>query len=167
MTFLLVSFFWFFVSIVLHVLANKMRLVLSVSRKLLMGVFVLGLVGYIVTIQSPPTHIESALSLPLTGIFLYIALTLAYGSITASPSLGDESPTSKIVLLLFRKGPQTEKQIFSEFTHHEVLGKRIRNLLQTKWVTNNKGVLKATKQGRLIGKIFLLYRNVLGISEGG
>ncbi len=81
--------------------------------------------------------------------------------------LGNESPTTKILIGLRHNGSLTEKQILSLFTYDEVIGKRIDELIQSKWIGKYNDTFFVTKRGKHIASFFTLYRRLLGLSEGG
>lgn len=161
------SLIWVSGTVLVHIVLSKVRLILGWSRLAVLGVFIVGLVGCVLTTVWYLPRASSSLPLPLTGIFLYIFCSLAYLAITGSPTLGDESPTTKILLGLRRKGPLTQKQIFSLFTYREVIGKRMNDLLESQWIQKKGNALVATRRGRLIASFFTSYRRILGLSEGG
>lgn len=160
MTWLLTSLAWFTLTAVCHIFLHKFRLILGLSWGAILGIFILGFIGCLVTIMQLPTPF------PLTGMLLYTALTLAFAALTASPSLGDESPMTKVLSLLLQ-GPQTEKQLVSVLTDDEIFGKRIRDLIRSAWIKREGNFIRLTARGRQIAHIFMLYRKLLGLSEGG
>lgn len=167
MIYILSAFSWLSLSIALHIIVHKLRLIIGISRIAILSVFIVGLVGCIISNNWLMAHVISGIFLPYTSIALYISLSCAYLSITGSPTLGDESPTTKILIRLFRHGPQAEKQIFSLFTYEEVIGKRIHDLIQSKWIRKRGNRFIVTKRGKQIASFFLAYRRLLRLSEGG
>lgn len=167
MEYLIIAFGWFLMSIAVHILLNKLRLFIGIPNFFLLGIFVVGLVGCLMSILwfVPPDR--SILSLPATSILLYCSLSLAWAALTASPTLGDESPTTTILMRLLCAGPQTEAQLMRIFTYEDVVGERINNLIRIGWVKKRGRSLIATKQGNLVATVFFAYRRILGLSEGG
>ncbi len=167
MAYFLSAFFWLSLSIVMHIIFSKLRVILGVSRIAILGVFIVGLIGHSITTLWLTTYAAPTVSLPYTSTALFVAFSCAYLSITGSPSLGDKSPTTKIIIQLFRHGPQTEKQILSLFTYEEVIGKRINDLIQNKCVRKKGKMFIVTKRGSQIASFFIAYRRLLRLSEGG
>lgn len=167
MTNILSAIAWLVVSAVLHILINKLRLILPISRVVILLVFFLGSTGNIITNIWLLKHVPSSIPLPLVSIALNIALALAYISITGSPSLGDESPSSKIVLSLLRNGPQTEKQLLKIFSDEEVIGKRLTDLISSRCLYEKRGMLIVALRGEIIARIFIAFRGILRLTQGG
>lgn len=167
MIYIISSLVWALGAAVADILLNKVRLLLGWSRLAVLWVFIVGAVGCVLTTVWYIDPVSSSIPLPLTGIFLYIFCSVAYLTMTGTPSLGDESPTTTIVLVLRRKGRLTEKQIFSLFTYQDAIGKRVNDLLDGQWIQKKGNALVATWRGRLIASFFTSYRRILGLSEGG
>jgi len=166
MTHIVVAIGWLAISILTHFLLNKLRLYVGISRSALLGVFIVGCIGCVATYIWYLPYIQSANPLPLTGICLYIALSLAYMSITASPTLGDQSPSCKIIMHLIDR-PSTKKQLISLFTVETIIGKRISDLIDSKCMIKRKHEFVITKRGKYLAEILSLYRKLLNLSEGG
>lgn len=167
MEYLRSTFFWLGVSILMHIIINKLRIILGISRFGTLCVFIVGLVGSIFTTLWLLGHVVSGISLPYTSVMLYVFCSLAYLSIAGAPILGNESPTTKVLIGLRRKGPLSKKQILSLFTYDEVIGKRINDLIQSQWIERKGNRVIVTKRGAHIVSFFLVYRKLLRLSEGG
>ncbi|OGG04289.1 hypothetical protein A2Z33_04020 [Candidatus Gottesmanbacteria bacterium RBG_16_52_11] len=105
--------------------------------------------------------------LPLTGIAIYGFAAFSYVSFSASPFLGDESPSSVIVLLAREKGSMTLDDVLSEFPDRSIVDKRIADLISTGWIKRTRKGLVATGTGRIIAAAFGTYRRLLGLGETG
>lgn len=167
MIFLFFSVLWFIVAAVIHILINKARYLVSVPRSYALLVFVIGGIACAVSEFILALTNNDQIRLPITSMLLYVTCSVSYISITASPTLGDQSPSSKIVLSLLHKGSQNEKQILVLFTEEEVLGKRLKDLVDSGCVEKKKTKYFVTKRGMLLASVFINYRKLLGISEGG
>lgn len=164
MIYIYVSLLWFVVSVGIHILLNKFRLFLKIPWGVPLIVFIVGLAGCTITTLWLRSVGGIVPSLPLTGVALYVAAVGAYGAVSASPSLGDESPSSKVVLHLLRRGALTEKNIFALFTRQDLITKRLRDLISSGWVREEKGMLMVTPVGMRFAKFFLWLRRVLGMA---
>lgn len=167
MTYLFSFFCWLGASIITHIILNKLRVVLGISRFAALGVFIVGLVGVIMTTLWLSEQGMTGFALPYTSVALYVFCSLAYLSIAGAPILGNESPTTKILMGLRSRGPLTKKQILTLFTYDEVIGKRINELIQSKWISKHRNTFFATKRGTTIASFFIAYRRLLGLSDGG
>lgn len=167
MIYLLSAFIWLSASIALHIVINKIRLIVGIPLVVTLCVFFIGLIGCTLTNMWILSLGVSRIALPYTSIALYLFCSLAYLSIAGAPILGYESPTTKILIGLRRKGPLTEKQILSLFTYDEVIGKRINGLIQSKWIAEYNNTFSVTKRGNHIASFFIAYRRLLRLSKGG
>lgn len=167
MAYIFSSFFWLGISIAAHVAINKFRILLGISLVSTLSVFLMGLVGSVVTTMWLLGQAHAGFSLPYTSILLYVFCSLAYLSIAGGPMLGGESPTTKILTSLRRRGTLTKEQIFSLFTYDEVMGKRIESLIQSQWILKKNTIYFVTKRGKTIASFFIAYRRLLGLSQGG
>lgn len=161
------SFAWFLCAVLVHIALSKMRLILGFSISGVLGAFVVGLVGCIITTVWLLHWTLSSNPLPLTGVSLYVFCSLAYLSIAGAPMLGDESPTTKILIGLRNKGSLTKRQILSLFTYDEVIGKRINALCRDRWIQKKGNAFIVTPKGKYFASFFMAYRRLLGLSIGG
>lgn len=152
MTYLYISLLWFVSTVILHIALSKFRMIFRIPWGVPLGAFILGIVSFTITTPS------------ILGVTLYIALTAAYVAVSASPSLGDESPSSKIVLELIKKGALSQKQIVTLFNREDLISKRLRDLISSGWVQEDMGVLIVTPVGKRFTRIFLWLRNILGLA---
>jgi len=105
--------------------------------------------------------------IPVSASVLYILLYFAYIIYSVSPYLGQEGPTSRI-LMLFRKHQKlTEQQLIAAFTDKEIIFDRIDDLVRSKCVTKRGTYILLSPVGSIIARGILKYRTVLGIQRGG
>lgn len=155
---------WLLLSIILHIFIVKLRFILKISPLKAVLVFFVGLIGCLVTnlfILNP-----SEVSLPYSSILLFISLAAAYAGITGSPSLGDQSPTTSMLLYLQKK-PAKRQELLLHFKTTDVLAKRMEDFVGMGFIEKKKGRYFLTSKGKQMAKIFKLYRQILGLSEGG
>lgn len=139
---------------------------MGLSRSKVLSVLVLGFIGCVITTIWLTTNDSTAVSLPMTSILLYCTCALAYAGITASPTLGDQSPTTQLLLYL-RNGPKTKKQLFLYLVKHDVITKRINDLTDSKCITKSGSMIRLTQRGKQLAGALIIYRRVLKLTEGG
>ena len=100
-------------------------------------------------------------SIPVTSSILYILLVFDYLAFFASPYLGDESPSSKIFLLVRKKKTATFAQIINTFSNQELISKRIDDLVRSKLVEKSGNQIVISDRGKTFLKIMNLYRKLL------
>lgn len=167
MIYLFSAFSWLGGSIFLHIIINKFRDMLGISRFGALGVFIVGFVGSAITAVWLSGQVISGISLPWTSMALYVFCSLAYLTIAGAPILGDESPTTKILIGLRNHGPLTGKQLLSLCTYDEVIGQRIKGLYASRWIQKKGNTIVVTARGKRFAAFIAFYRKVLGLSEGG
>lgn len=167
MKYILVSFSFLIICIAVHIIFNKIHKLIGIPRFFLYGIFATGFIGCSITNISLIQAGSIQMSLPLTSIFLFGSMSLAYLSLVESPSLEDQSPTTKLLIAFLRKGSQTEKQLIKLFKFDEIIKKRINDLSMARFIEKNGNTLVLTQKGMFVAQFFLLYRKLLGLSEGG
>lgn len=105
--------------------------------------------------------------LPLSGAFFYIMLFFSYIIYSASPYLGQEGPTSKLLMLLQKHPNLTEEQIVDSFTDEETILDRIADLIRVQWIIKRSKYMKITTKGAFLAKLLLWYRALLHVKYGG
>lgn len=158
---------WFVITIIVHIMLHKVRLYIGISPIKIAAIFVLGVIGCSITNLWYLPQSAHQISLPLTSVLLYVSLLCAYATLTASPILGDVSPTTTLLMTLYTKHRLTHQEILALFSHEKVFGKRIKALFEFKFVEKKNSVLVLTKRGRRYAQLFGIYRKVLKISQGG
>ena len=100
--------------------------------------------------------------LALSGIAVYALLSIAYLIFFLSPFMGEESPTSKIFILLMKKHRISRKDILDHFNDKDLIDIRISRLEQTGWVERKGTHYFSSPAGAIIATFILFYRRLLG-----
>lgn len=175
MIYIFFSLIFFVVTVMVQIIVHKILLVygkrtFATIHVLTLGCFVHALLQYLLFQSNSQSSLNEnlwLLPLPWSASFLYVLLFFFYITYSASPYLGQEGPTSKI-LNLFRRHPYlTEQQIFKSFTDQETVLARIDDLMKSGWVTKDRGYLKLNSFGKVLARFILFYRNILGLHIGG
>ena len=104
---------------------------------------------------------------PITAGFLYVLLFFFYITYSASPYLGQEGPTSKILNLFRKHSSLSEKQVIATFTDQETVHARIDDLVNSGWIRKEGSYIRLQGFGRILARFILFYRSVLGLKSGG
>src|SRR3989344_236926 len=100
--------------------------------------------------------------LVMSGIALYVLLSISYLVFFLSPFMGEESPTSKIFILLMRKHRISRKDILHHFNDKDLIDIRISRLEKTGWVERKGTHYFTSPAGAIIATFILFYRRLLG-----
>jgi hypothetical protein len=106
-------------------------------------------------------------SLPVTSIFLYITLALALIMVSMTPLLGDESPSSKIVLFVRKRKSVPFSDIVNMFSYDNLILKRLDDMIGQSWIKLEKGNYIILPKGELIASIVLKYRKLINLKLTG
>lgn len=178
MIYIITSIFTFILTIVLHIiLSNIIPRFLAKMRNTLL-VYVLGFfinAFFIYFLQNLfinsdifnsgskiNYNVNNLLFLPLlvTANIIYILLSLAYLLFFLSPFMGDESPSSKIFLLL-RRGDLSDRQIVSNFSNQKLIEQRLEDMIDVGWLRKSGNIYVCTSYGRVISGMIRFYRKIL------
>lgn len=96
-----------------------------------------------------------------SSICLYILLALTYLLFFLSP-MGEESPTSKILLLMRKSQKMTETQISSYFSNEKLIKGRLKSLVDYGWIRQVDKMYSVLPKGDNIAGIILIYRKLIG-----
>jgi hypothetical protein len=116
----------------------------------------------VMAVQSAGQH-----PLPLTALALYLSAAAALVAVSMTPLLGDESPSSKILLFVIRTGPASVRSIRKQLSDDDLVDKRLRDMVREGWITESKGSYRMLPKGRMIAAMISRYRRVLGWESGG
>ncbi len=169
MIFLLIAVSFFMVCILLHIQLHNFLAKRNIMTLKTVYIFIAGALLLAVTLQTlgpfvrSITAISDAIKEPLffSSLCLYILLSVSFTIFFASPFLGDESPSSKIYLLLKKNGTMTKEELLSYFTDKEIVLKRIDNLIFVGWIEVKNNHLRVTKKGKFIASLIFFNRTLL------
>ena len=126
MIFILISLVIFLLSIIFHIWLHRW---FKKNKIITFKTALIFLVGWWVNLAIMLTFYHSqdflnqqtsnwwTLPLPLTSVFIFALLSVAYIMLFLGPFLGSISPTFKIILLLHDKKTLTKKDILSSFSN--------------------------------------------------
>jgi hypothetical protein len=171
MFFVLVAIGIFIVTVFIHILIHRLLRVFNKKNFFTIVLFILG-IGvvwginhYILSSRIITPLVKDTIWLypfDFTALVLYIFLSFSYVVYIATPYLGDEGPTAKIILSLLKKQSLSEEEIVHSFRDRDVIEKRITDMIGIKWVENNKSTLTLTPRGTLVARTILLGRRIYG-----
>lgn len=102
--------------------------------------------------------------LPVTSVFLYGLLSLSYIIFFASPFLGDESPSSKILLLVKKNGRMSLEKIKDNFSDEKLILKRLKDMMKAGLIEEKGGSQKKYRilpKGQKIVMFITFYRRLM------
>lgn len=107
----------------------------------------------------------AALDLTAAGL-LHAALSSAY--IQVYPASQADSPSLRVLLLVGTSMPvgMTENEIQASFNEDALLESRIQDLVESGLVTESRGKLELSAEGRFLITPFILLRRMLGLEAG-
>lgn len=176
MMFILVSVTVFIASIIGHMVIHRVVVLLGKKSFKTIAIFVVGLIAhvYIVVFLAPniATFMLTNYSLwtyPLvmTSTMLYGLLALAYVIYIASPYLGDEGPTNKVLRILRTGSGLTAHEIEQAFTNEELFIKRVGDLQAAGWIKTARKRHRLSSRGRVLASSMSWYRKILKYHKGG
>jgi hypothetical protein len=100
-------------------------------------------------------------ALPITAIILYGFISLAFIVVSATPLLGDESPSSKILLMVNKKNGIAFSEIKKFFSTNDLILKRLDDLRKQSWIEKKNHMYYILPVGTMIAKIVSIYRKLL------
>lgn len=107
------------------------------------------------------------MQLPFSTMIIFLLLALAFIIFSISPLLGDESPTSKILLLIRKKKQMSYDQIKTKFSNEKLIKKRLDQMMNLGWIKHAGRGYKTKDKGRRIADVIHFYRKILGWSSFG
>lgn len=176
MVYFLVTIIVFLLSVTGHIGYHRLKIHFKKKSFKTIGIFFVGfllnctILGKIYFDSLQLTNMYASVwlyPLPFSGAFFYIMLFFSYIIYSASPYLGQEGPTSKILTFLQKHPYKTKKQIVDAFTDNDTILDRIRDLVQVGWVLRKGSYMTVAPKGALLARLLLWYRSLLQFKRGG
>ncbi len=152
MTSLIVTIGIFLVCFLAHAVLHRALAGRGMKRSVL--VYVIG--GFVLSVCFTRYH----LMYPVSSILLFIFLSLTAIYFYIALSLGGETPASMILASYAKKNRQTKSQIINLFSDQGLLWKRLDDLKGAGFITEKKGLYRATGKGKTVMKIISLYQTI-------
>lgn len=140
------------------------------------AVFVAGLIAHVYIVVFLQANVQTFMrtnyslwTYPfiMTSTVLYGLLVVAYVIYIASPYLGDEGPTNKVVRLLRTQSGLRAHEIEQAFTDEELFIKRVGDLRRAGWIETAGKRHRLSARGRVLASSMAWYRKILKYHEGG
>jgi hypothetical protein len=104
---------------------------------------------------------------PLTMTIIYILLAADYMVEIATPVLGDESPSAKILYLLQKKIKMNKDQIVSRFSDDRLIGKRLTDLIGSEMISFSGKKYFILPAGNKIMNLIIVFRKMMRMENAG
>ncbi len=168
MIFITISAAIFIFAVISHIIIYKSLIKYSIKGYITyLFVFISGLICDVYLIRALSLNSQSGMNYNLwsenlvgSSICLYILLTLTYLLFFLSP-MGEESPTSKILLLMRKSQKMTETQITSYFSNYKLIRGRLKSLVDFGWIKQVDKMYSVLPKGDKIARIILIYRKLI------
>ena len=102
-----------------------------------------------------------------TALALYVLLSVVAIIVSMTPLLGDDSPSSRILLYVVGKQKVSAREINTLFSYDGLVGKRIDDMVSQKWVMRQGKDLFVLPAGIRIAVLINWYRSMLGLNGTG
>lgn len=112
------------------------------------------------------THLDPA-GFPVTALVLYMAASSVTITVSMTPLLGDESPSSKILVCVMHRREMSAADLRALFSDRQLVAKRIGDMLAQQWITEHNGTYTVTPRGHLLASAIGAYRRMLGMRLSG
>lgn len=165
MIYVQISILLFFVSVLVHIGIHKLLLKIGIITFKAWFVFLLGFILNSYILFSYSTR-ASTKELFFVSLLIYPLLALDYILIIMTPYLGYISPSSKIILLLKKKG-MTRKEILNHFSNQEEIDQRLTDLLNDRLIQKTRSHYTIQNKGTMFLRFISFYRNVFNLRSTG
>ncbi|MDX1372901.1 MAG: hypothetical protein R3321_10545 [Nitrososphaeraceae archaeon] len=155
---LFLTFIIFIFTVVLHIILHR---ILVLFGKVTFKTVLIFPIIFLVNLYIQLFVIKNN-SYPWTSIILFSFFTLDYLTQIASPYLGDEGPSSRILLFVLNKKLVAKAEILKIFSDKEMIIKRLDDMVKAGWIEKRNNSYKMLKKGRLLSEGMILYRKVFG-----
>jgi hypothetical protein len=157
---LVITILIFIFAAISHILIHRLLVQMGVATFKTMLVFgvLFGLLIFLLYFIFP---VEKVADIRYSSIIFYILLSMAYIVVTATPSLGDESPSSRIILFIKKSGSLTKKEIIGDFSDKLLVEKRISDLLKSEYIRKQDQRFIITQNGKKLMILINLYWKIL------
>jgi hypothetical protein len=163
----LISILIFFITLFLHILYRRRG---KIHDKFSMIIYLDFLFGFIlnicIIIFISPQFILNKDNFIFTSILLNGLFTLAYIIFITSPIMGEDSPSSEIVLMARKYGSITAKMVRNELHEDILVKRRLDDMVRAKWIKYKNSRYYILYRGKLLSKLIGIYRDLLKIQTG-
>lgn len=174
MIYVLVSICVFVLALIVHILAYKLFRKITRHNEVLLVIFSAGMIAVTAVeflllgnfIRFPDTGFFYA-PLPFTAVATYALLSMGYLIFFIAPFLGEESPTSLLLVMLLKKKRATETEIISAFSDSELILKRLEKLKEQGFIKLRNKNYSINRRGLRIAYLVNMYRKLLGWESFG
>jgi hypothetical protein len=163
---LIISFLMFLTTLILHLLFRRIG---GAKQKLSMRIYADFGLGFLTDAGIIAVmHILkiSGQDLPVSSLLLYVLMALSYIIFAASPVMGEESPSSVIVLMAQKNGSVSYKDILRELSGSNPIRKRLDDLVTSGWVGYQNGRYQILPFGKKLLFPVKIYRSLLKMQTG-
>ncbi len=160
---LTVSLFFFFLSVVVHILICRGRKTAELQVKLFCAI-ALGFLLLCWVVFRAAWNVWR-FSLPISSTVIYLLLIPVYLSFYVNTKFN--SPSKMVMVLLRANGTMDYEELLRHFTNEEFVVSRLDDLVKSGCVEEKDGRYRLMTQGRWTAKILEVYQKVLGREMGG
>ncbi|OGG08689.1 hypothetical protein A2154_01720 [Candidatus Gottesmanbacteria bacterium RBG_16_43_7] len=150
----------FILTVFLHLYIHKLAVHNTAGSIKAMGIFVAGFATQATVIYFISKS-DDVSEMPIAALFLFLLLTLDYIAEIASPLLGDESPSSKIILMVMKSGGLTKAAIMRAFSYTTLINKRLDDMVRSGWIRKSGKIYFALPKGKIINRVIDVYRKLI------
>ena len=156
-----VAFVTFVAAFLLQAVIHRVLIFFGKRSLLSLGVYPLswvGLIGYFFTRQSV---------LPFTSLLFFGLLTCVYTILFLSIYLHQNSPSTKMYVLIRKNRSMSIKDILKHFSEEEMIAPRLADLARTGYISKQKGIYRVLSSGKKVDKYLSFYRKLLKWESSG
>lgn len=156
----------FAVAVIIHILLFRYLLSRG-HRSFIPALVFVGIFMSMIIIIGKPTQIGMFVEYKITALTVFVLLTMSYMVMTASLILGDESPSSKIILEVEKKPGISESKLITLFSDKKLVDKRLEDMLSSGMITQRGRSFMILPKGQILVFYVTLYHKLLGWKELG
>ncbi len=166
MIYLIITVSIFFLSLLIHIFLCRLLKKSKIKTFKTLLIFPLGFMLLIINIFNLSRN-QFNLTLPLTSVFLFILLSVAFFFLFFGPFIGDIGPTYLIIYLLEQKNALSFQEILRWFSDHELIINRLHFLAAYGYIKKTGQYYTILSKGKRLSNFIDFYRLVLGWYAGG
>lgn len=146
----------FLISFFSHIVVHRILVKLGIRTFVSEGIFLPGLFLLAIVFFRTP----SAFHFPISSFLFYLLLWVFHAISFSSAYIGDQ-PSSRILFFINRSHKVQYGNIARLFSDHELVGRRLDDLLQGRLVLLQKNRLKLLPRGKRLDCLLSAYRRLL------
>lgn len=171
MIFIVVSLISFIFTVLVHILFHRWLIEKGRATVKIFSVFLFGFIlnAFLILFLFHNGNWRS-IPLPMTSVALYGLFSLTYIIFFASPFLGDESPSSKILLLVKKSGKMSFEGIKDNFSDEKLILKRLKDMARANLIEEkgeSKKRYRILPKGQKIAMFVIFYRRLMSYNLVG